>query len=614
MDKLKFRTLLCLLFVFAFIGFGTYSAIRSQLESGFARVELRDARLNLSRVRQALLAEQHALNNKMSDWAAWDDTYQFIRDANAGFVGSNLNASTVGNLMASYVVFLDTNRRVVFGKRYVAAEDRLEDLPADVVDFIAKHPQYTQLKDVDARAEGFVEFADGLHYATFQPIVTSEGKGPVRGTVFVTRAFDKANLEKIAKTVHLSLEVEPKAHGYSESVAAARGELASLDGEPAVLRTPDAERLQGYTYLKDINGAELFALRASQPREIYREGQATLASLRQWMFWLCGGGLGFIAIALLALVRRVNLSLVRTSRDIRLAAQKLDESSTSLAGASEGIRRGSDEQSQAILKTATASDQMLAMVEKISEEARRSQSVAEASADVAERSVELNQGLAQKIREIESANGELSATIQETQGELRRIASAVREVAQKTQVINDIVFQTKLLSFNASVEAARSGEAGKGFAVVAEEVGNLAQMSGQASVQISKEVDSATEQIDRLVGESERRLSAVSAKCESSIRAGVESIEGASAQIVDLKKKIGEVLSANSAILESAREELEGIQDIRQAVSTVTESLRAQREVAESTSTESSALRERVELLDQAVDDLNRVIGLRKAA
>jgi len=40
--------------------------------------------------------------------------------------------------------------------------------------------------------------------------------------------------------------------------------------------------------------------------------------------------------------------------------------------------------------------------------------------------------------------------------------------------MNDIVFQTKLLSFNASVEAARAGIHGKGFAVVADEVGNLA--------------------------------------------------------------------------------------------------------------------------------------------
>lgn len=55
-------------------------------------------------------------------------------------------------------------------------------------------------------------------------------------------------------------------------------------------------------------------------------------------------------------------------------------------------------------------------------------------------------------------------------------ASISAGIKGKRKVINQIVFQTKLLSFYASVEVARAGESDKGFAVVAEEVGNLATM------------------------------------------------------------------------------------------------------------------------------------------
>lgn len=78
---------------------------------------------------------------------------------------------------------------------------------------------------------------------------------------------------------------------------------------------------------------------------------------------------------------------------------------------------------------------------------------------------------------------------------ITEITKVISEVAAKTQVINEIVFKTKLLSFNASVEAARAGDQGRGFSVVAEEVGNLAKMSGDAA----KEISNITEELKYIV-------------------------------------------------------------------------------------------------------------------
>ena len=75
-------------------------------------------------------------------------------------------------------------------------------------------------------------------------------------------------------------------------------------------------------------------------------------------------------------------------------------------------------------------------------------------------------------------------SIKEVNGRLTNMAHIINEISKKTVVINDIVFKTQLLSFNASIEAARAGVHGKGFAVVAEEVGKLAQLSGEASNEI----------------------------------------------------------------------------------------------------------------------------------
>jgi methyl-accepting chemotaxis protein len=86
--------------------------------------------------------------------------------------------------------------------------------------------------------------------------------------------------------------------------------------------------------------------------------------------------------------------------------------------------------------------------------------------------------------------------------ELEQITKMIRQIVDKTNVINDIVFQTKLLSFNASVEAARAGENGKGFAVVAEEIGSLAHMSGKAAEEITSILSKSTQYISTIIDKS----------------------------------------------------------------------------------------------------------------
>ncbi|MDY6990367.1 MAG: methyl-accepting chemotaxis protein [Thermodesulfobacteriota bacterium] len=87
-------------------------------------------------------------------------------------------------------------------------------------------------------------------------------------------------------------------------------------------------------------------------------------------------------------------------------------------------------------------------------------------------------------------------TVERTTQAMNDMAEGSRKIVEMMDLINEITFQTNLLSINAAVEAARAGEQGRGFAVVANEVRNLAKRSSEASKDIQGLVRDIMDQVN----------------------------------------------------------------------------------------------------------------------
>ncbi len=237
-----------------------------------------------------------------------------------------------------------------------------------------------------------------------------------------------------------------------------------------------------------------------------------------------------------------------------------------ISNSSENLNQGSLEQAEALEQTATATQEIASMAKNNSQVTELSRALIDKCLDSVLSGENSMGALMQSFNEILKGNIEFERFIKDNNEQLNEIKNVIAEISEKTSVINDIVFQTKLLAFNASVEAARAGEHGNGFAVVAEEVGSLASMSGKASNEISSILQTGLERVEKIINET-------SSKVENLIILATRRIENgekqASLNIENFKNIRGQVKDVHSNITQIAQSSVEqssGIEEVNKAI------------------------------------------------
>lgn len=170
-------------------------------------------------------------------------------------------------------------------------------------------------------------------------------------------------------------------------------------------------------------------------------------------------------------------------------------------------------------------------------------------------------GVSESTRHVMEELTSAMQNILESNERIEKLVKIIEQVAEKTEVIDDIVFKTQLLSFNASVEAERAGEHGRGFAVVAQEVGNLAQMSGVAATEIASIVKNSIREADQVAAENKSR-----------VEKGGDLVAQTRDKTSGVLNRITEILHATDQIVAASKEQSQGISEIAKSINMLSQS------------------------------------------
>ena len=228
-------------------------------------------------IKQSIKVIDNKINSMVTtawDWAAWDDTYNYISDGNQDYVDSNLVDENYTNLSINLFALIDNNKNI----KYIGLCDLKNNTPVEVSDDFKTtllnekkliHHNYEQ-----SQVAGITMINGIPTLIVSVPILKSDDSGPVNGTLIMGQYLNKEISDLISTSVGYPVNLyNINANDTKQYETIIKSLTSNKDPNKNIeIQYLSDNQISGYTIIKDIYGNPIVLLQILLPRDIYQQG------------------------------------------------------------------------------------------------------------------------------------------------------------------------------------------------------------------------------------------------------------------------------------------------------------------------------------------------------
>ncbi|SPD72919.1 putative Histidine kinase [uncultured Desulfobacterium sp.] len=272
--SLRSKTVLILFVMLMLYAVLNYAVQHFVIFPSYLALEQAEAKKDAERCIEALHREVFYLKKMNDDWSAWDDTYRFVEERNKEYISSNLGISTMKNNRLNLFYVCDNTGRVVWGRTYdIETEKRihLEYFPATSIS--TTDPLLQHNNNIDSSISGVLMTELGPMLIASEPIITSEWKGPIRGTLIMGRFLSVDLIKTLVEQIRVDFHVWPI---IKESMPARQTTALSriTPDQPVYILDDSKDHLEVYATFPGINGEPALLVQTDISKDISAAGAA----------------------------------------------------------------------------------------------------------------------------------------------------------------------------------------------------------------------------------------------------------------------------------------------------------------------------------------------------